>query len=80
MDCARMADTVSARDLARDEAATCTEIARRAMGIARLGTLQAKRESIETCVRMNVSKKERGDFGEQGIRGGNEPVDRCSMG
>jgi hypothetical protein len=42
MDCARTADTVSARDLARDEAATCTEMARRALGIARRGTLKTK--------------------------------------
>jgi hypothetical protein len=42
MDCARMADTVSARDLARGEAGTCTEIARRALGTAWRGRLENK--------------------------------------
>jgi len=55
-DCARTADSVSARDLARGEVGTCTEIARLALGTTRWGTLEAKRASIETCVDMKMSK------------------------
>jgi hypothetical protein len=36
---------------------------------------------IEICVCEKVAKKERGeDFEEQEIGGGNESVDRCSVG
>src|ERR1700761_8932257 len=47
IDCVRTAETVSARDLARGEVGTCTEIARRALGMARRGRLETKWASIE---------------------------------
>lgn len=47
MDCVRTAETVSARDLARGEVGTCTEIARLALGTARRGKLETKWASIE---------------------------------
>jgi hypothetical protein len=53
-----MADTVRARDLARGEAGTCTEIARRALGTARRGILETKWASIEIYVEMEMPKSE----------------------
>jgi hypothetical protein len=50
MDWARIADTVSARALARGgEAGTCTEMARLETGATWRGKLEAKRESILAC-------------------------------
>jgi hypothetical protein len=58
MDCARMADTVSARDLARGEAGTCTEIARRALGTAWRGRLENKWGIMEIYVEMEMPSSE----------------------
>lgn len=50
MDWARIADTVSARALARGgEAATCTEMARLETGSTCRGKLEARRESMLAC-------------------------------
>lgn len=58
MDCARMADTVSARDLARGEAGTCTEIARRALGTAWRGRLENKWGIMKIYVEMEMPSSE----------------------
>jgi hypothetical protein len=50
MDCARAADTVSALYVARGEAGTWNEIARRTLGTAFRGRLKAKRVSMLACV------------------------------
>jgi hypothetical protein len=58
MDCARMADTVSARDLARGEAGTCTEIARRALGTAWRGRLENKWGIMKIYVELEMPSSE----------------------
>jgi hypothetical protein len=50
MDCARAADTVSALYVARGEAGTWNEIARRTLEAAFRGRLKAKRVSMLACV------------------------------
>jgi hypothetical protein len=49
-----MVNTVSARDLARGGAGTCTEIARRALGTARRERLETKQASMVISVEVEM--------------------------